>query len=267
MMHLRLRLVPLVVVAALLGSGTPFVRAAEAPAPKAGLSVAFEAESLGRGRHLIQELREELAPVEDEIRNHPYLEALEAGEISLNNLRAFAGEQYNIIRSDLRSDALDALLVSRFGATPTGEFFRIIFEGEVLALPLLLGFAAVLGLDEEDLKAYEPRPGAQIFPAQVVALASYGNQADVAAAFLLNFAVFGENAGRMAAALRSQYGFTAAQTAFFDFFAEPIPGFEEDALAVIAEGLDQGAEPRLIKRAARLLQAYELEFWNTVAED
>jgi hypothetical protein len=70
----------------------------------------------------------------------------------------------------------------------------------------------------------------------------------------------------MAAALRSQYGFTAAQTAFFDFFAEPIPGFEEDALAVIAEGLDQGAEPRLIKRAARLLQAYELEFWNTVAE-
>ena len=124
MMHLRLRLVPLVIVAVLLDSGTPFVRSAEAPALEAGLSVAFEAGSLGRARRLIQELREELAPVEDKIRNHPYLEALEAGEVSLDNLRAFAGEQYNIIRSDLRSDAL---LVSRFGATPTGEFFRVIF--------------------------------------------------------------------------------------------------------------------------------------------
>jgi pyrroloquinoline quinone (PQQ) biosynthesis protein C len=263
MTYLRSRLVPLILVAALPASGIVFVRTAEAEAPSAGASTAFEAGSDSRARRLIRELRQELAPVEDQIRNHPYLAALENGEVSLDNLRAFAGEQYNIIASDLRSDAL---LVSRFGATPTGEFFRGIFEGEVLALPLLLDFAAALGLDEEDLKAYEPRPGAQVFPAEVVVLASYGNQADVAAAFLLNFAVFGENTGRMAEALRTRYGFTPGETAFFDFFAEPIPGFEEDALAVIAEGLDQGAEPRRIKRAARLLQAYELFFWDAVAE-
>jgi hypothetical protein len=131
MTYLRSRLVPLILVAALPASGIVFVRTAEAEAPSAGASTAFEAGSDSRARRLIRELRQELAPVEDQIRNHPYLAALENGEVSLDNLRAFAGEQYNIIASDLRSDAL---LVSRFGATPTGEFFRGIFEGEVLAL-------------------------------------------------------------------------------------------------------------------------------------
>jgi hypothetical protein len=71
----------------------------------------------------------------------------------------------------------------------------------------------------------------------------------------------------MAAALRSQYGFTDEQTAFFDFFAAPMPGFEEDALAVIAKGLEHGAEPRLVKRSARLLQAHEKDFWDAVAQE
>jgi hypothetical protein len=35
--------------------------------------------------------------------------------------------------------------------------------------------------------------------------------------------------------------------------------------AVIAAGLERGAKPRLIKRAARLLQAYEKMFWDTIA--
>jgi hypothetical protein len=49
-------------------------------------------------------------------------------------------------------------------------------------------------------------------------------------------------------------------------FGTLIPGFEEAALEVIAAGLEKGAQPRDIKRAARLRQEYELQFWNTVAE-
>src|SRR3954469_19865230 len=57
-------------------------------------------------RKLIKELRRELADVEEQIRRHPYLTALERKQVSQNNLKAFAGEQYHIIQSDLRSDAL-----------------------------------------------------------------------------------------------------------------------------------------------------------------
>ena len=216
-------------------------------------------------RALLAQMREDLREVEDQIRNHPYLEALEQGDVSLDNLRAFAGEEYHIIRSDLRSDSL---LVSRFGAGPASRsFFQGLVQGEIIALGLLLDFAAALGLDEGDLEAYEPRPGGQAFPAYVVSLASYGSAADVGAAFLVNFAVFGENTGRMSAALQSRYGFQAEEVAFFDFFATPIPGFEDAGVAVMVEGLLQGATPRSIRRAARLLQAYELLFWDAVSEE
>ncbi|OFX22045.1 MAG: hypothetical protein A2V77_09930 [Anaeromyxobacter sp. RBG_16_69_14] len=230
-----------------------------------GRGSAEESPTLQQARRLVAEIRNEIREAESEIRNHPYLAALEDGQISRDNLRAFAGEQYNIIRSDLRSEAL---LLSRFGASRSARpFFGDLLAGETQALDLLLRFAAALGLDEEDLAAYEPRPMGQAYPSYVAWLASFGNQADVAASFLVNFAVFGENTGRMATALRDRYGLTSEQVAFFEFFAAPVPGFEEAALAVIAEGLEQGAEPRLVKRSARLLQAYEGEFWDAVSQE
>ena len=217
-----------------------------------------------KAKKLIQDLRADLAPVEDQIRNHPYITALENGEVSLDNLRAFAGEQYNILTNDLRSDAL---MVTRFGATPGGPFFVDLVNGESIAIGLMLDFAAALGMTEADLKAYEPQPRGQTYPNYVTRLAAYGSDADIAAAYLLNFPVFGENTGRMAVALRTQYGFTAQQTAFFDFFSSLPPTFEPQALAIIEAGLNACADPRSIRRAARLLQAYEKDFWDAVAEN
>lgn len=52
---------------------------------------------------LVQDIRQDLAPIENQIRNHPYITALENGQVPVSNLRAFAGEQYHIIKSDLRS--------------------------------------------------------------------------------------------------------------------------------------------------------------------
>ncbi|MBA3420618.1 MAG: hypothetical protein H0U12_01770 [Thermoleophilaceae bacterium] len=52
--------------------------------------------------------------------------------------------------------------------------------------------------------------------------------------------------------------------AFFDFFATPTPGFEEAALGVVDAGLAAGEPPVAAGRAARVLQAYELMFWNAL---
>ena len=49
-------------------------------------------------------------------------------------------------------------------------------------------------------------------------------------------------------------------------FAGEIPGFEENAIEVIAAGLRRGACPRDVKRSARLLQAYELDFWQAASD-
>lgn len=217
-----------------------------------------------KARRLIEDLRQELAGVENQIRNHPYVAAVEAGEVSLANLRAFAGEQYSIIRSDLRAAAQ---LVARYGATPSGRFFQGILEGEVLALGYLIQFAQALGWSEQDLEEYEPNPRAQTYPSYVTWMSVNASDAQVAAAFLLNFPVFGENLGRMAVALRTRYGLSQEATAFFDFFAELPPTFEADALAIIGAGLCGCADERAIRRSARLLQSYELDFWDAVAEN
>jgi hypothetical protein len=70
----------------------------------------------------------------------------------------------------------------------------------------------------------------------------------------------------MADALRSRYGFSEADVAFFTLFATAPPGFEERAAAVIAEGLAHGVAQAKIRRAASLLQGYELLFWDTMAQ-
>jgi hypothetical protein len=52
--------------------------------------------------------------------------------------------------------------------------------------------------------------------------------------------------------------------AFFELFAGEAPGFETAALRVIQAGLDRGVEPAAIRDAARLLQSYELMYWDAM---
>lgn len=218
-----------------------------------------------QARRLVAELRAELREVEDEIRNVPYLDALERREVSRANLRAFAGEQYHIIRKDLRSGAM---MLSRFGTDPAArKFFQDNVNGEVIALGMIIDFGKALGLTEADLEAYQPRALAQAYPSFVTACTLHGSEAEVATSYLVNFPVFGENTARMGAALRNKYGFSEKDTAFFDFFGGLPPNFEPDAMAVIESGLAKGADPFDIKRSARLLQAYELFFWQAVPDN
>ena len=60
---------------------------------------------------LVQEIREELAPVRDQLLAHGYVAAVEEGLIQLEQLQPFACEQSAIISSDVRSVAH---LASRF---------------------------------------------------------------------------------------------------------------------------------------------------------
>jgi TENA/THI-4/PQQC family protein len=201
---------------------------------------------------LLPVVRAELAPVERSLADHRYLAELEAGRVPVESLRAFAGEQRAIITSDRRSFGH---LAQRFPEPPAGGFFRDLAAGEAEALQLLERFAAAVGLGPD----YEPLAGCQAYPAYVAWLALNGSPADVALAFLANLESWGRSCARMRDALRPLYG--ADRVAFFDFFAEPPAGFEERALTLIQTG-----GPASGRRAARLLQAYELLYWDTLAD-
>jgi thiaminase len=162
-------------------------------------------------RELLEDLHRELAPVEQTIRGHRYRAAPPPEE----SLRAFAGEQYTILRSDRRSFAN---LAARFPEPPAGDFFLGLAQGEGEALKRVLALAVSLGIDELGLIGYEPEPGCQAYTAFVSWLALGGSRAELALAFLANLAAWSENCRRLANLLQGR-----CETSFFDFFAEPAP--------------------------------------------
>ena len=210
---------------------------------------------------LLEGIRQDLQTVTEELLRHPYVQALEEGKIGRENLGLFAGEQYNTIASDLKSVAY---LVSRFGSAPSRDFFLGILQGERAAWDALLTFAHALGLSATQLREHEPLPGSHAYTCYMAWLALYGSDAEIAAAYLINFPAWGQNCGRLSRILKERFGLGEKEVAFFDLFASPPATFEANALSVIQQGLDRGTEPRLIKRAARLLQAYELMYWDTL---
>jgi hypothetical protein len=216
-----------------------------------------------KARRLVGQIREDLAAVEDQIRDVRFVADVEAGTASVEQIAAVVAEEYSIIRSDLNSFTQ---MAARWDTPQGSHFFGNLAFGESLALPLVLDFAATVGLSEEDLAAYEPRPKGQTYPSRVAWIASNADRASAAASFLVNFGVFGENMARVRDALLNVYGFEPDEIEFFSFFAEPIPGFEEAAIEVIATGLQEGACPRDVRRSARLLQAYELDFWQSASD-
>jgi len=212
-------------------------------------------------KEMLRESARDLARGEAEIRNHPYLATLEAGRIRREDLRLFAGDQYHVVRSDLRS--LEAM-ASRFASAPSAPLFRTLVAGERAVLDSLLVFARSVGLDEPLLEAHEPAPGTQAYPAFVAWLAAQASDAEIAAAFLMNFALWGESCGRVGRALRTTYGMSVTNTAVFELVATPPAGLEAQVAAVVETGLAAGGDRVRMARAARLLQGYEKLFWDTL---
>lgn len=213
---------------------------------------------------LVDALGRELAPLEARLADHPYVAAAEAGRLAREDLRTFAAQQARIIPSDLRSVAL---MVHRYGGTPSGEYFAAALQTEAAALGHLWAFGRALGATPESLLAGEPLPGALAYTHFVAWLALYGSDAEFAAAFLVNLPAWGRNCARLARALRERYGLGAAEVAFFELFgAEAPPAFREASLGVIQAGLDRGVGPDAVRHAARMLQAYELGYWDALAE-
>ncbi|MDQ2789848.1 MAG: transcriptional regulator [Actinomycetota bacterium] len=206
-------------------------------------------------------VRQDLVDVEERIKGNSWLAELEAGRLSTGALRAFAGEQHQVIPSDLRSFEV---LTQRFVDEPAQSYLASMAAGERVALQALGAFATAVGLDSSARQDYEPVPGCQVYPSYVARLARDGTPAEVAGAFLVNLDAWGSCCARMADALPSTYQLTAQDCAFVAHFAAPTTELERISLEVIDAGLGQGVDPANIARAARLLQAYELLFWDSL---
>jgi len=139
-----------------------------------------------------------------------------------------------------------------------------VLDGEAAALEALQPLATAIGMAPADCDTYEPTPGAQAYSAYLAWLCLYGSEAEVAAALSVNFAAWGAACGRIVQALYQRYGWQEWEVRFFTQFTTAPSDISPQALAVIEAGVARGMEARRIVRAARMLQGYELMFWDTL---
>ena len=258
-----------------------------------------EANAAKEARLTMARLRREpfALSTEQRLASHPYVLAAESCSLSLAQRRAFAAEQHAVQLSDARSFALlaghagfrpasltgvrppPARTVADGGASlPGTDLFQFLLEGELYAAPLLLEHAAALGFEhEEQLAAYHVTAGAQAYPSYWARLALSGQRAAGAAACAINFPAWGQMCGRVRAALASGcYGnVSAAELGFLDYFAAPVAGLDDMAEAVIAQEITGSRDNEAViaqeavgyadlARHVRLLQEYEVLFWDAV---
>ncbi|WP_018685076.1 hypothetical protein [Actinokineospora enzanensis] len=211
-------------------------------------------------KELLEKVQRELLPGEHDNR---FVPLVASGAAPLSVLGALAAEQHRIINSDWRT----FLTLAAQAVDPAArEVFSSLAQGEGISLVNLKDFAAACGLSEDDVLNYQPQPGCQAYPAYLAWLALNGSPRDALLAILANFAAWGGYCATISAGLREHYGFDEKGTAFFDFFAAPVPELEELYVVALQQALDDGWKPKTSIGYGRLLQGYELMFWNTLAD-
>ncbi|MCW4038963.1 MAG: TenA family transcriptional regulator [Candidatus Bathyarchaeota archaeon] len=204
----------------------------------------------------LEKTRSWLAPLNMKILNHLYVSEAEQGTLSLDKVKAYAANQYYIISRDAKSLAL---MVSRSTSSEEFTFFNTVFKGDEQAIPLLIAMAETMGLDAVDLEEYTPLPEAVVYTHYLTALAHFASPGEQAVALIVNLPVWGSNCKRLSKAFRASY--QIEETTFLDLFAQPTGELEQHALSIIDHYLHQETQ---LQRVARLIQAYELMFWNGI---
>lgn len=208
---------------------------------------------------LLKEVRDSLASVNEKILGHPYIAEAEKGMLHLDKIKAFVANQYYTVSHDIKSLAL---MLSRSRARRDADFFKNILNGDMGGLRLLVKLAESLGLSVQELEDYNAIPETAAYTHYLAALACFALPGEQAMALIVNLPVWGSNCGKLSKALRERYDID--ETGFLDIFTSPTEEAEKEALQVMEEYLPARREH--MKRAARLIQAYELMFWNGIYE-
>jgi hypothetical protein len=209
---------------------------------------------------LLRRVRAELAVADDRNRLLP---AVTDGRAPKAVLGAFAAEQMHIVPSGRRSYLL---LAARCEETAAAEFFSLLASADSAAQATLPELAAAAGLDEVRAATYAPRAGCQAYPAYLAWLALNAEPVEVVLAVSANIIAFAGWCGTLATALRKWYGFDDAACAFLDQYTHPVPELDHHAEIAVQHALDAGQPLASARRFGRLLQSYELMFWNTLAD-
>lgn len=210
-----------------------------------------------RASEFLANLRQKLAQDNEKILNHELIKEAEKGILDKERIKLFVAQQNYIVNHDLRSLAM---MLSRARGEDELDFFYTLVAGDKEALRQLRALSEELGLSGEELKKFPILAEAASYTHYLAWLALYANSGEQATALVVNLPVWGSVAKRFGSALREKY--RIRNLGFFELFAGPYDVMEGMAIKVIEGYL--GLYKESMERCARLIQRYELMFWDGV---
>jgi thiaminase len=214
------------------------------------------------GHALLEQIRLEVEPLTRKITAHPYLEALEQHRVPEDALRPLATQQYLIVTNGIRNMALT---VSRFGHLPSRKVLNDFLQAEFAVHAAVQQFDQAIGLGDQDLQQARPLPGALMFSYYETFVCLYASDADLITAFFFDAQVWIRNARRVSQALQTRYHLSPEAVTFFEMYAN-YQASEETVVPCLDAALERGVPADQIRESTRLLLAYELSFWDAMAE-
>jgi thiaminase len=194
---------------------------------------------------MLHEIREKLKEINERILNHNFIKMADEGKLSETQIREFFNQQWYIVNHDVRSLAI---MISRSTSEEELDFFIEAMEGD---------YNALKSLKDQVGPQVIPNPQSVAYTHFLSWLALYANAGEQALALVINLPIWAQNCKRLSEALKKNYGFN--NTEFLDSFA---------SMDFVA--LDNKAEKIISKykgryeEIARLIQAYELMFWDSL---
>ncbi|MEM1626944.1 MAG: TenA family transcriptional regulator [Sulfolobaceae archaeon] len=210
-------------------------------------------------RSILEEIRKELKPLNDQVINHKILEDARLGKLKLDVIKKFVINQWYIVNYDLRSLCLGA---SRTSTLEELKIFKQLIDGDFQALNELVKLMNELGLSITDPLAYgEVTSEAVSYTHYISWLANYSSPPEFLFAGIVNLPVWGIAVTKFGNALREKYGIR--NLGFFEVFKGPYEPLEEEVLKVIEGKI----EKERVRKISRIIQDYEKKFWDSIYSD
>ncbi len=202
-------------------------------------------------KEFLIKIRKELEKENEKIINHPLIKEAEEGKLKIEKIKNFVSQQIYIVNHDLRSLAI---MLSRSKYDDEIDFFYTLISGDYEALKRLKLLAEEIKVDFS-----EPIPMAIAYTHYLAWLANYANPGEQAIALIVNIPVWGEACRRFGNALKENY--KIKNIGFFELFSGPFDKIEEMAIKIIERYKENLSN---MEKCAKLIQAYELMFWNGI---
>jgi len=203
---------------------------------------------------LLNQIRGSLEEENKKILNHKYIKDAEEGKLNLDKIKAFVINQNYIVQYDKRSLAL---MLSKSKNEDEFKFFNTILEGDKRAYEELMKLKEELNI--KDLNRVNPK--ALSYTHFLSFIANYKSPGVQSICLIVNLPVWSENCKRLLEAFKRKYNLK--NLGFFEIFSKSFKDLEILALN-IAEKYLEDKEDMLL--CSKLIQAYELLFWDSIYE-